>query len=85
MYFPNDEGKRRLEALVEELKKKGEGRDFDCVMGLSGGLDSSYLAYLGASQWGLRIAAVHIDDGYDIRNLIREYPEALRENRDRAR
>ena len=49
MYFPNDEGKRRLEALVEELKKKGEGRDFDCVMGLSGGLDSSYLAYLGAS------------------------------------
>ena len=65
MYFPNDEGKRRLEALVEELKKKGEGRDFDCVMGLSGGLDSSYLAYLGASQWGLRIAAVHIDDGYD--------------------
>ena len=33
-------------------------------MGLSGGLDSSYLAYLGY-QWGLRILAVHIDDGYD--------------------
>lgn len=34
-------------------------------MGISGGLDSSYLAYLGAKKWGLRILAVHIDDGYD--------------------
>ena len=33
-------------------------------MGLSGGLDSSYLAYLG-HKWGLRVLAVHLDDGYD--------------------
>lgn len=65
IYFPNEEGQRKLDALVEGLKQKNKARDFDCVMGLSGGLDSSYLAYLGASKWGLRIAAVHIDDGYD--------------------
>ena len=34
-------------------------------MGISGGLDSAYLAYLGAIKWGLRICAVHIDDGFD--------------------
>ena len=34
-------------------------------MGISGGLDSVYLAYVGAKKWGLRICAVHIDDGFD--------------------
>ncbi len=64
LYFPNQEGKRRLEALVDTLKKKGQGKEFDCIMGLSGGLDSSYLLYLG-HQLGLRILGVHIDDGFD--------------------
>lgn len=64
-YLPNDEGQRKLNELIERLREEGEGNDFDCLMGLSGGLDSSYLAYLGAAEWGLRIAAVHIDDGYD--------------------
>lgn len=65
IYFPNDEGKKKLEALVSSLKEAGKGKEYDCLMGLSGGLDSSYLAYLGARKWGLRIAAVHVDDGYD--------------------
>lgn len=64
-YYPNEVGEQKLESLVNHLKKGGEGKEFDCLMGLSGGLDSSYLAYLGAAKWGLRIAAVHIDDGYD--------------------
>ena len=64
-YFPNEEGRIRLEALVERLKNENRHREFDCIMGISGGLDSSYLAYLGASKWGLRILAVHINDGYD--------------------
>ncbi|WP_165045973.1 N-acetyl sugar amidotransferase [Adlercreutzia sp. ZJ138] len=64
-YFPDEDGAAKLETLIRQLKEQGKGKEFDCLMGLSGGLDSSYLAYLGASQWGLRIAAVHIDDGYD--------------------
>ena len=64
VYFPNQEGKRRLDTLVGTLKREGEGKEFDCVMGLSGGLDSSYLLYLG-HQLGLRILGVHIDDGFD--------------------
>lgn len=64
-YYPNQEGKKKLQQMLEMLKKESKGKKYDCLMGLSGGLDSSYLAYLGASQWGLRIAAVHVDDGYD--------------------
>ena len=63
-YFPNDQGNQKIEAMLERIKKDGKGKKYDCIMGLSGGLDSSYLAYLGY-KWGLRVLAVHIDDGYD--------------------
>lgn len=64
-YFPNEEGKIKLEKLLTQLKTEGKGKKYDCLMGISGGLDSSYLAYLGSTKWGLRILAVHIDDGFD--------------------
>jgi hypothetical protein len=63
-YFPNEEGKKKIEEMVNLLKREGKGKKYDCLMGISGGLDSSYLAYLGY-KWGLRILAVHIDDGFD--------------------
>lgn len=65
VYFPNKEGEIKLLKLVEEIKKNGEGKKYDCIMGLSGGLDSSYLAYLGY-KYGLRVLLVHIDDGFDM-------------------
>ncbi len=65
VYFPNEEGNRKLIELIETIKKDGEEKDYDCLMGISGGLDSSYLAFLGAQKWGLRILAVHVDDGFD--------------------
>lgn len=63
-YYPNEEGEKKLNILIDRLKKENKNKDYDCLMGLSGGLDSSYLAYLGY-KWGLRILAVHIDDGFD--------------------
>ena len=63
-YFPNEEGKEKLDKLISQLKMEGKGKKYDCLMGISGGLDSSYLAYLGY-QYGLRILAIHIDDGFD--------------------
>ena len=65
VYFPNQEGEKRLRELVSRIKEENKNKKYDCIMGISGGLDSSYLAYLGAVKWGLRILAVHIDDGYD--------------------
>ncbi len=64
VYFPREEGEKKLEQMLAMLKQEGQGKPYDCIMGISGGLDSSYLAYLG-HKWGLRILGVHIDDGYD--------------------
>jgi len=64
VYFPNEEGGRRLQSLIAKLKEENKDKEYDCLMGISGGLDSSYLAYLGTT-WGLRILAIHVDDGFD--------------------
>ena len=64
VYFPNQEGKKKLDAMIAMIKAENKDKPYDCIMGISGGLDSAYLAYLGYT-WGLRILAVHIDDGYD--------------------
>lgn len=64
MYFPNDEGKRKLDAMFSMLKEKGKGKKYDCMIGFSGGLDSSYVCYL-AYKYGLRVLAIHVDDGMD--------------------
>ena len=63
-YFPNEDGEKKLRSMLEKIKESGKGKKYDCIIGISGGLDSSYLAYK-VSQWGLRTLAIHIDDGYD--------------------
>ena len=64
IYYPNEEGQIKLKKLLDRTRHDGRFKNYDCIMGLSGGLDSSYLAFL-AHKWGLRVLAVHIDDGYD--------------------
>jgi len=63
-WFPDKDGQRRLDALVEMVKSEGRGKQYDCVLGLSGGVDSSYLA-LKAHEWGLRPLVVHVDGGWN--------------------
>lgn len=63
-YFPNEEGKRRLDAMVAEIKETCKDDPYDCIVGVSGGIDSSYILYWGWTQ-GLRMLAIHVDDGLD--------------------
>src|SRR5512134_2686283 len=56
-------GRRALADLVAEIKRAGSGREYDCVIGVSGGVDSTYVAYL-VKQQGLRPLAVHLDNGW---------------------
>lgn len=58
------EGKRSLADLVERMKERGQGRDYDCVIGVSGGVDSTYVAYAVKTR-GLRPLAVHCDTGWN--------------------
>ena len=69
------EGGAMIDELFEAVRRRGGGRKYDCVIGVSGGVDSSYTCVL-AAQHGLRILAVHLDNGWNsppavenIRNL----------------
>jgi N-acetyl sugar amidotransferase len=53
-----------LNSKIQEIKRVGQGKKYDVLMGLSGGADSSYVAYL-AKNFGLRILAVHLDNGWN--------------------
>ena len=57
-------GEEKLHRLAEEIKKNGQGKPYDCLIGLSGGVDSTYVAYL-VKQLGLRPLAVHLDNGWN--------------------
>lgn len=58
------EGEKRLESIVAQIKKAGKGKEFDCIVGVSGGRDSSY-TLLTAVKLGLRPLAVHFDNGWN--------------------
>ncbi|MFM9889413.1 MAG: N-acetyl sugar amidotransferase [Rickettsiales bacterium] len=63
-WHPDAEGARRLEAMLAGVRRAGQGRDYDCVIGLSGGIDSAYLA-VKAREWNLRPLVVHVDCGWN--------------------
>ncbi len=55
-----------LKKLLAEVKKSGEGKKYDCILGLSGGLDSSYMLHLAVTEWGLRPFVFHVDAGWNL-------------------
>ncbi len=62
--YLGEESDRQLESIVQRIKKSGENKEYDCVIGISGGIDSSYVAYL-SKQLGLRPLLVHMDNGWN--------------------
>lgn len=57
---------KELRELLAAVKKSGEGKRYDCILGLSGGLDSSYMLHLAVTEWGLRPFVFHIDAGWNL-------------------
>jgi N-acetyl sugar amidotransferase len=60
----SSEKSSKLKNYVDLIKKEGQGKEYDCIIGLSGGVDSSYVAYV-VKQHGLRPLAVHLDNGWN--------------------
>ena len=69
-WHPDDIGARQLEKEVEQIKRAGKGRDHDCVIGLSGGVDSSYVTYLAKEKLGLRPLLLHVDAGWNSQQAV---------------
>lgn len=57
---------KELKQLIADIKAKGQGKPYDCILGLSGGLDSSYMLHLAVKEWGLRPFVFHIDAGWNL-------------------
>ena len=63
-WLPDQDGRARFAQIVDQIKSAGEGKEYDCILGLSGGVDSSYLA-LKVHEWGLRPLVMHVDAGWN--------------------
>lgn len=68
--FAGEAGEKKLRSEIETIKKAGKGKRYDSIIGLSGGVDSSYVAYL-VKQHGLRPLAVHFDSGWNSEQAVR--------------
>ena len=60
----NEKGENSLKKIIGDIKNAGKGKKYDCVVGVSGGTDSSYMLYL-TLKWGLRPLAVHYDNTWN--------------------
>lgn len=61
----------KFKALIENIKRKGKNSKYDCVIGLSGGLDSSYLLHVAVKNYGLRPLVFHVDGGWNTEVAVR--------------
>lgn len=62
--YTKEERDERLKNIVSKIKKQGKNQQYDCIVGVSGGVDSSYVAYL-VKELGLRMYAIHFDNGWN--------------------
>lgn len=76
-WHPDERGRAEVAAAVAAIKKSGEGKPFDSILGMSGGLDSSYLLHMVVKEFGLRPLVFHVDGGWNsdiavsnIQNLV---------------
>ena len=78
-WIPNNGGKDKLKEILNTVKEAGRNREHDCIIGLSGGTDSSYVTYLAKKEWKLRPLVFHVDAGWNtevatknIENLVKK-------------
>lgn len=64
-WHTDERGKAELQAIIDKIKQEGKGKDFDCILGLSGGVDSSYMLHIAVKEFGLRPLVFHVDGGWN--------------------
>src|SRR5690242_4343269 len=69
-WHPDASGETELARIVDRIKERGRGRPYDCIIGISGGVDSSYLTYLAKERYGLRPLLFHVDAGWNSQQAV---------------
>lgn len=64
-WHPDEKSEKTLSEIINKIKKEGRGKEFDCIMGMSGGIDSSYLTYIVKEKFGLKPLVFHVDAGWN--------------------
>jgi N-acetyl sugar amidotransferase len=64
-WHPNEAGAKELQGIADRIRRDGKGKGYDCIVGLSGGVDSSYLTYLAKERLGLRPLALTVSTGWE--------------------
>lgn len=64
-WHTDERGARELAEISAKIREEGKGKDFDCIIGLSGGLDSSYATLVAVEKMGLRPLLFHVDAGWN--------------------
>lgn len=64
-WHPNEQGEKLLAPIIEKIKRDGKGREHDCLIGISGGADSSYVTYMAKEKFGLNPLVLHVDAGWN--------------------
>jgi N-acetyl sugar amidotransferase len=64
-WHTDERGRVELEGIVAKIKKSGKGKEFDCLLGISGGVDSSYMVHIAVKEFGLRPLVFHVDGGWN--------------------
>lgn len=77
-WWVGEQGDKKMAALVSHLKSEGQGKRYDALVGLSGGIDSAYLAHLMAAKHGLRLLAVHVDAGWNSEPAVHNIEKLVR-------
>jgi N-acetyl sugar amidotransferase len=69
-WHPDAVGEAQLAKQIDEIKAHGKGRDHDCLIGISGGVDSSYVTHLAKARYGLRPLLFHVDAGWNSQQAV---------------
>ena len=64
-WHPDENSERELIRIVDKIRQDGRGKDHDCLIGISGGIDSSYVSYLAVKKLGLKPLLFHVDAGWN--------------------
>ena len=70
IWIENVQNPSKVNILAQQIRAEGRGKDFDCIIGLSGGLDSSFVAYLAKEIMGLRPLLFHVDAGWNTKQAV---------------
>lgn len=78
-WWPTKEGRARLEKTIERIKQEMAAKPYDVMIGLSGGVDSAYLAHFLKREFNLRMLAVHVDGGWNTEAAVRNIEKLVRQ------